>query len=241
MLKHANKYYLFYSANYFAEKYYCVGCSIADHPLGPFTKYKKPLISWIEGSDGITRVAGPGHNSFFTVGEELFTAYHTLMLPEKPDGTRQLCYDRAGFHKDGTPYVNGPTLEPQLLPLAELGHKNHALYASSPSQALNDGDIALSPLSEERVWKGKQAQLTFAKPVEADMILLFPSQGCRAKGVLVINDCYEAPVDFSSIGANPGRAQIIAFDEISVTSVRLCFETEAILGEVMVIGPAKQK
>ena len=66
-------------------------------------------------------MGGTGHNTFFKVGEELFTSYHSLTDPVAGGGNRQLCYDRAGFHADGTPFVSGPTRAPQPVPLKDLG------------------------------------------------------------------------------------------------------------------------
>lgn len=239
MLKHNATYYLFCSANYFATKHYCVCCSSSPSPLGPFTKFRLPVLVSCEDQEGNVLVGGPGHNSFFWVGEELFTAYHSLVYPEKKDGLRQLCYDRAGFHADGTPYINGPTLAPQLVPLKELGRENKSRYACVCPPALNDGDIALCALSKGRVWRGTHASIRFDRPVSAEMIVIYPGDNGSEKGYLLLNSDRSMAVDLSAIGQLPGRNLVLTFCETKLWTLDLFFEKEASLSEVMIVGKAE--
>jgi GH43 family beta-xylosidase len=114
VLKHNHKYYLMYSANFYASRDYSVGYAVADSPLGPFVKspHNPVLVS--------TRaeISGPGHNSVTNSpnGSDLFIVYHIHTDPQNPSGDRQVCIDRMGFREDGSLYVTGPTHTPQPIP-----------------------------------------------------------------------------------------------------------------------------
>lgn len=114
VLKHDGKYYLMYSANFYASRDYSVGYAVAESPLGPFIKaaHNPILVS------PNTEISGPGHNSVTTSpdGSELFIVYHIHTDPQHPSGDRQVCIDRMGFRADGTMYVNGPTNTLQNVP-----------------------------------------------------------------------------------------------------------------------------
>ena len=160
--KHGGAYWLFYSANYFESKEYGVGAARADGPLGIFEKLDgNPLLTWAE-RDGEVLVSGPGHNSFLEVDGELFMVYHTHTNPFAPSGDRQMALDRAGFRADGTPFVNGPSLAPQLLPLSQLGLANLAQTATLPegAEVLVDGDCGIATPSKERSFTATTATPT---------------------------------------------------------------------------------
>lgn len=107
-IKHNGTYYLTYSANFFADRYYSVGCATSDSPLGPFTKYDSNPILTV---GNYQEISGSGHHSFFKSpdGKELFMAYHTHTDPKNPSGDRQMNIDKVIFQPDGTMSVNGPT------------------------------------------------------------------------------------------------------------------------------------
>lgn len=236
VLRHDGRYYLFYSSNYFASKEYAVGVAVADHPLGPYVKQaNNPLLSYVE-TDGTVLVSGPGHNSFFAVGDELFTSYHTHTYPLAPSGNRQLCIDRVGFHADGTAYVSGPTLAPQLRPLADLGLVNHIPAAAKDDDApLADGDICQAASSSAYAWTGEQASFLWETPVQADMLLLYPAEGSAVTGRAIINDMWTA--DFAQdTSAAPGQAVILPFEAMDITKLELLFDGESRIGEVMLLG-----
>lgn len=241
VVKHDKKYYLYYSANYFSVKEYGVGVAVADSPMGPFQKAAtNPLLTYVEKEDEVL-ISGPGHNSFFTVGGELFTAYHTHTNPTAPSGNRQLNYDRAGFHADGTAYINGPTMFTQLLPYAMLDVKNTApqaklTYEGKNGETLTDGDYCVSPASRAYVFLGTKAELAFDRPVKGDTVILYPGPEADAKGKLIINGTYETPVDLTAYEGIPGGCQIIPFDLMEVNSVQIILEGESHLGEVIVLG-----
>jgi hypothetical protein len=175
------------------------------------------------------------------VGDELFTAYHTHTYPTAPSGNRQLNYDRAGFHDDGTAYINGPTQFTQLLPYAMLDVKNIAplaklTYEGENGKMLTDGDYCVSPASSGYAFRGTVAEFTFDKPLKADTVILYPGPNADAKGKLIINGAYETPVDLTSYAGVPGGCQIIPFDAIEINSVQLVLDGEASLGEIIILG-----
>ena len=114
VLKHQGKYYLMYSANFYASRSYSVGYAIGESPTGPFYKAAHNPVLYSRDA----RISGPGHNSVTTSpnGKELFIVYHVHTEPEHPSGDRQVCIDRMGFREDGTLYIEGPTDTPQNIP-----------------------------------------------------------------------------------------------------------------------------
>ena len=125
--KHDERYYLFYSANFFASRSYSVGYAVSDSPLGPFYKASEPLL-WHSKSYGesfFPAISGPGHNSlaWSPDNRELFIVYHTHMDPTAPSGDRQTAIDRLFFTADGRIITNGPSLAHQPLPSGAGGLK----------------------------------------------------------------------------------------------------------------------
>lgn len=233
VLRHDGKYYLFYSVNGYFMKEYSVCVAVADHPLGPYVRQKNnPLMLYVENNSGIL-ISGPGHNSFFEVGNELFTSYHTHTFPDDPSGNRQFCVDRAGFHADGTAYINGPTLAPQLRPLKDLGAVNRIPAASCTGDSqglLSDGDFCYTASSADWIWKNKKAEFNWEKPVSASLLLVYPAQGQRVKGEIVLNDGFILPFEKKK-GGLPGEMIILPFDEMPVSQLRIQM-TEGMLGEI---------
>jgi len=241
VLTHGGKYYLYYSANGYAQKEYSVGVAVADHPLGPYAKQENnPILNYVE-KDGEVLVSGPGHNSFFTVGDELFTSYHTHTYPAAPSGNRQIAIDRAGFHSDGTAYINGPTLAPQLRPLADLGLVNHMSAAQSSTgnaALLTDGDTCQSAASAAYAFSGSEAVFSWDTPVNADMLLIYPAQGTAISGQIVLDGSLTA--DFAlDEGGKPGASVCLAFAPTDISSLKITFSSGASVGEIMLLGSAQ--
>ena len=234
--KHDGLYYLYYSCNVYSGKDYSVGVATAKSPLGPYEKYAgNPLLTYQQAQDGSILVSGPGHNSFFTVGGETFTAYHTHCKPNNLPSTRQLCYDRSGYHADGTAYICGPSLGWQLLPLADIGRQNLALLANAPA-ALTDGDTCVSSSSKAYAWQGVQADFSWPAPVTAELIQIYPA-GYTGKGTLLVNGRYETELDFSVCQDVPGGAVILPLAQpMPLSSLRISLAEEGALGEVVVLS-----
>ncbi len=234
--KHDGLYYLYYSCNVYSGKDYSVGVATAKSPLGPYEKYAgNPLLTYQQAQDGSILVSGPGHNSFFTVGGETFTAYHTHCKPNNLPSTRQLCYDRSGYHADGTAYICGPSLGWQLLPLADIGRQNLALLANAPA-ALTDGDTCVSASSKAYAWQGVQADFSWPAPVTSELIQIYPA-GYTGKGTLLVNGRYETELDFSVCQDVPGGAVILPLAQpMPLSSLRISLAEEGALGEVVVLS-----
>jgi len=77
VIKHANKYYMTYSANHFESKYYGVGYAIADSPAGPWTKHaNNPILQKPKDFLGV------GHHSLFKdKGNKWKIVYHAHYSP----------------------------------------------------------------------------------------------------------------------------------------------------------------
>ena len=239
--KHDGLYYLYYSCNVYSGKDYSVGVATAKSPLGPYEKYAgNPILSYQQAQDGTILVSGPGHNSFFTVGDETFSAYHTHCKPNNLPSTRQLCYDRSGYHADGTAYISGPSLGWQLLPLTDLGRQNVAALADAP-QTLTDGDTCVAESSAPYAWRGAQADFTWETPVKAELIQIYPAD-YTGKGTLLLNDQYEATLDFSACLDVPGGSVILPLAQpMDISSLRISLAEEGALGEVVVLSSASEE
>ena len=97
MLKHGGKYYLNYSANCYASRYYSIGCAQSDSPFGPFKKYPTPVFAYKEGE-----YSGPGHNMIFRGKDgKLYTALHVHTNYEAPSGDRRACICEVYIDEDG--------------------------------------------------------------------------------------------------------------------------------------------
>lgn len=239
VLKHEGKYYLFYSANFYAGKEYTLGVAVADHPMGPYVKQaNNPILNYIEKPEKVI-VSGPGHNSFFTVGDEIFTSYHTHTYPTAPSGNRQVNIDRVGFHADGTAYINGPTMAKQLLPLSDLGLVNHVKTAATEAALLTDGDTCQAASSAAYVYAGKEATFTWDAPVTADMLLVYPALDQAITGTVTINGTHTAEFSYSPEERKPGGYALLTFEPIEVASLSLTFDCAEGVGEVMLVGTGK--
>jgi beta-xylosidase len=114
MVKHNDRYYLFYSGNWWESQQYAVGYAICEAVTGPC---EKPLNEpWFQFKPP---VMGPGGESFFvdTKGN-LWMAYHAWTganVGYSGGGQRSLHIDLVKFEGD-KPMINGPTSTPQLLP-----------------------------------------------------------------------------------------------------------------------------
>ncbi|MFB6290409.1 MAG: glycoside hydrolase family 43 protein [Candidatus Bipolaricaulia bacterium] len=114
VIKHGDKYYLTYSANYFASKDYSIGYLKASNLLGPWEKFEgNPILSKNNKKD----IYGTGGNNFTVSpdGKELFIVYHSLSDPTSSRVNRVVNIDRIDF-QNGRLKVIGPTRSPQPVP-----------------------------------------------------------------------------------------------------------------------------
>ena len=103
VLKKDGKYHLFYSANYYASRKYCVCTAVSDKPDGDFVKSEtdNPILhADMQEKD----FSGPGHNSFFTDKDgNLKTAFHIHTDAKRPSDDRRACiadvvYEKGRYH-----------------------------------------------------------------------------------------------------------------------------------------------
>ena len=113
MVNRNDKYYLFYSGNWWESHEYAVGYAVCEAVMGPCEKLlDEPWFKFIPP------VMGPGGEAFFTDTEgNLWMAYHawTGANVGYPSGQRSLHIDMVTFEGD-KPVTNGPTSTPQRLP-----------------------------------------------------------------------------------------------------------------------------
>ncbi|MCS6992746.1 MAG: glycoside hydrolase family 43 protein [Anaerolineales bacterium] len=113
VLKHEGRYFLMYSANFYASREYAVGYAVSESPTGPFVKAAHNPVLAARGAE----ISGPGHNSVTLApdGKTLVIVYHIHTDPQNPSGDRQVCIDRMGFDAEGRLFVEGPTLGAHIL------------------------------------------------------------------------------------------------------------------------------
>ena len=114
VVKHNDRYYLFYSGNWWESHEYAVGYAVCETALGPC---EKPLDEpWFQYE---APVMGPGGQAFFTdPNGNLWMAYHAWTggnVTYSSGGQRSLHIDLVTFEGD-QPVTNGPSSIPQLFP-----------------------------------------------------------------------------------------------------------------------------
>ncbi len=171
MMYHEDKngkglYYFAFSVNDYSTSDYQVGIAVADSPLGDFRKLREDegglmLCSSTTDSES---VSGAGHNSFVTIGDQQYIAYHRHKDYSHPSAERYTAVDEIKWItvKDingndmDVPYVNGPTDSMQPLPEKVSGYKNVAPLAtvtcsdsSVETEYLTDGLLPVHKSADE--------------------------------------------------------------------------------------------
>lgn len=181
LLKNKGIYYLMYSANCYCNSNYSVGYATATSPLGPFVKYaRNPILS---NETVRNSVSGPGHHTVTKSpdNKELLIIYHSHMDLTLTESGRMMNIDRMGFRKDGTMYVNGPTVQGQLYPSSDKqGFEMIGKEATVMSQqtkegsqisALTDGEFSMYQRFADYEWvaAGNKAIISFEWPSEKEI------------------------------------------------------------------------
>jgi len=248
MRKENGAYWLFYSANYFEAREYDVGAARSDGPLGPFTKLDaNPLLKYQE-SDGVVIISGPGHNSFLTLPDgEQFMVYHTHTNPFAPSGDRQMALDRFGYHADGTPYVNGPTLSPQLRPMSLSGLESllpGATVTGGAAEALGfltDGDYGISQASQAYTWRSADkadawAEFQLPKPRDVEAVLIYAPKGTSGTGRVIFDGGGSIDFDLGQTEDAPGACLRLHFAPRQTQSIRIELDQPPALCEVIALA-----
>jgi beta-xylosidase len=124
MFKHDNQYYLFFSANNYADQTYAVGYATCQSPMGPCTQApENPILA-----SRLTQpfVIGPGGQTVFQLGDQTWILYHAWDMDgsgQRGD-SRNMWLDRVTW-KDGKPHIEGPTTGPQPMPLIPAQDQQH--------------------------------------------------------------------------------------------------------------------
>jgi beta-xylosidase len=111
VVKHAGRYYCFYSGANYQTTRYGVDYVVAEHPLGPYTdQADHPRV--LHSAPG--HVRGPGHHSIVTGpdGQTQYMVYHAWDPEMK---IRWMCLDKLTWTAEG-PRCLGPTYTAQRVP-----------------------------------------------------------------------------------------------------------------------------
>ena len=205
VIEHNGLYYLTFSINGFGDPAYSVMQAIGESPLGPFTKLKDDQNGLILSMDlgANAAVSGTGHHCFFTIGDNMYIAYHRMMIKDTIEGGRGLCVDEVRWvqtEKDGETldvlYVNGPTttIQPRFDPEAEYvniaGEGSVSLISGKltdgSAENLNDGLLSyntmvnqefLDTYVKEATAEGNVTfEITFDEPREICALLVYGSK-----------------------------------------------------------------
>ncbi|MGI6457067.1 MAG: glycoside hydrolase family 43 protein [bacterium] len=112
MLKHEDTYYLLYSGTGADSLNYAIGYATADHPMGPFTKYRgNPIVHRNE------QAFGPGHGCVVKDGAgNLWSVYHQQKDDTEP-WNRFICIDPLWFDDQGVLHGKATREEAQPAPV----------------------------------------------------------------------------------------------------------------------------
>ena len=78
-------------------------------------------------------------------------------------------------------------------------------------------------------------------PVKAELIQIYPA-GYTGRGTLLLNDRYEATLDFSACLDVPGGSVILPLAQpMEISSLRISLAEEGALGEVVVLSSASEE
>ncbi len=244
-----------YSANCYADSTYSIGYATAKSPLGPYNKYENnPILAADLRWD---YVSGTGHNSITVSpdGSEMYIVYHTHTMPGIGGGNRQINIDKMGFRKDGSIYVNGPTVTEQLMPAGSIKYgniSNEAKIKASSTKAgyfketVVDGEISIHENNIANNWvseennKEEWLELSWSRKRTISNVMLYKSPLPEHAA-----DEYELKLSTGevirdiSFPEEAGGAAIISFDEKKVKSVKIIMKKKSGnvgISEIVVVG-----
>jgi GH43 family beta-xylosidase len=250
--KRNNTYYLMYSANCYCNKKYSVGYATSNSPKGPFVKCAdNPILNYTPQPEA---VSGPGHHSVVMSpdDEEIIIIYHSHMDIVAGGGERMINIDRMGFRDDGSIYVNGPTITPQLYPSSKtekyVSIEQNATISSTYTKSgyktsyLKDGAFSLYYHLSRYEWvsdySGDEVSIDFKwnEKQRIREIWLYNSikdNRKAAKARFVFGD--DSEVENIVMKNIPGEATIIHLDNIVKTdSFRLYLKTGSSYNEIAI-------
>ncbi len=231
------KYYLTYSPFGYGDRAYCVMQAVSDNPLGPYVKLDwgkgNPVVSAV--ATGMNYMAGTGHHSIVTVGNELFTVYHHHGNPQTySDGNprRVIGIDRLEFTEiDGQSVLvcNGPTATPQYQAAAISGYENIAAQAKisvtggTGAEYLNDGLLSVTATLMEYEFVSDGAvtiTMEFPEAVAVSSVMIYNSNNYEQafSSIDEIRFYYAQPREVDGKYYSVGLIQDLPFPEESVNT-----------------------
>ena len=218
VFKENGKYYLLYSANYYAKSKYSIGYAVSDTVLAKYTKPANGCI--VKGNDDT--ITGTGHCNIFRFEDEIYLVYHAHTVPPTNDKGRSLYIDKLIVGDDGTLYANGPTNTRQPLPDGVNGYYKYHGDVEITGKLTKDQDLGI--LTDEKIPKGFANHVTFAD--EDSVTLKFPEEqefDLMWVYSTTVEDYQVATMDVVVNGkyiyndvkfVNKGAAPIISFDKL---------------------------
>ncbi len=258
VIKNNDKYYLFYSANYYQNSAYAVGVAISDNPMSGFEKTSDNPV--LEAHPDWSFVSGTGHNSIFPSvdGTELFIAYHSHIDVNNGGSERKICFDRIAFDEQGIPAVSGPSITPQLLPSGSGDYKNIASLATVTASGsgnvnlLTDGIInyksATAYKYEYSALSKTKFAFTFDKKYDIVAIMIYDSCLYSASATsadvkigskrikLDFNPEYRYVDEYEFEHKQPGSCAIAQFVQVSANQVTITVDKDVSLSEIVIVG-----
>lgn len=233
VLKHEGLYYLMYSSNYYASRDYSIGYATSLNPLGPFKKYENNPV--LATKDSWKDISGPGHHSlvYSPDDSELWVVYHTHTVAQIGGGNRQVAIDRMGFLEDGTLYINGPTLGPQLLPsgaglFKNIAQESSITYNGKAIDFLNNGDYSLSDVKKSiHIQESDKINIQWDKPQKVVGIRVYiEDKQISTSSFIKANLLNNKYVKLNKQELKIGGALEIYFDEIQTDAIDISFNIE---------------
>ena len=117
MIKQADDYYMFFSANFYAGQQYAVGYATCESAVGPCQDAPENPILASQMTQN-PPVVGPGHQTVVQLGDQTWMLYHVWEVSGGRRGNnRYMWMDRIEW-QDGKPDVLGPTTAAQPRPVS---------------------------------------------------------------------------------------------------------------------------
>lgn len=117
MVKHEDKYYLFYSANDYGGLEYAVGYATCETATGPCTDAQENPILKSQRQRPPDLVIGPGHQAVITMDGQDWIVYHAWEVTAAGlRGDRRFMYMNRLDWQNDKPVIEGSLTEPQPVP-----------------------------------------------------------------------------------------------------------------------------
>ncbi len=189
VIYHNSKYYMSISNGNYNDSTYALIQAVSDSPLGPWRKLREEenglfMSSQLEGNED---VSSSGHNSFVTIGEEIYNIYHkhksfVIGGPDRVAAIDKLKWitikDIYGHDLD-VMYMNGPTstIQPRIseysdykniAPDGKISLAKGTLAEGSSLKYLNDDFLSLYKIENDVTAMIKETELTSTSTIKVN-------------------------------------------------------------------------